>query len=105
MVTDTSWGKTETGVNWSSAKTIKNRDMNMITPNQQTTSKNQQKKEKKNMPLETNGESIRNIPENASLQKKLSWISPLDGSPSSCAPPKYLLSQLASNSLFSNISQ
>ena len=46
--------------------------MNMITPNQQTTSKNQQKKEKKNMPLETNGESIRNIPENASLQKKLS---------------------------------
>ena len=44
MVTDTLWGKTETEANWSSAKTIKKRDMNMITPNQQTTSKNQQKK-------------------------------------------------------------
>ena len=36
----------------------------MLTPNQQKSSKNQQKQEKKNLPVEANEESIINIPEN-----------------------------------------
>ena len=36
----------------------------MLTPNQQKSSKNQQKKEKKNLPVEVNEKSTINIPEN-----------------------------------------
>ena len=36
----------------------------MLTPNQQKSSKNQQKQEKKNLPVEANEKSTINIPEN-----------------------------------------
>ena len=49
-------------------KIIKKRDVSMFTPNQQTSSNNQQKQEKKNLPVEANGKSTINILENNPLQ-------------------------------------
>ena len=62
-----SHGETETEPNGSSTKIIKERDMSMLTPNQQKSSKNQQKQEKKNLPVEANEKSTINIPENNPL--------------------------------------
>ena len=59
-----SHGETEIEPNGSSTKIIKERDMSMLTPNQQKSSKNQQKQEKKNLPVEANEKSTINIPEN-----------------------------------------
>ena len=66
-----SHGETETEPNESSTKIIKERDMSMLTPNQQKSSKNQQKKEKKNLPVEANEKPTINILE-APLQLKRS---------------------------------
>ena len=66
-----SHGETEIEPNGSSTKIIKERDMSMLTPNQQKSSKNQQKQEKKNLPVEANEKSTINIPENNPLQ--LGW--------------------------------
>ena len=44
----------------------------MLTLNQQKSSKNQQKQEKKNLPVEANEKPITNIPENNPLQ--LGWL-------------------------------
>ena len=66
-----SHGETETEPNGSSIKIIKKRYMSMFTPNQQTSSNNQQKQEKRNLPFEANEKSTINIPENNPLQ--LGW--------------------------------
>ena len=66
-----SHGGTEIEPNGSSIEIIKKRDMSMFTPNQQTSSNNQQKQEKKNLPVEANGKFTINIPENNPLQ--LGW--------------------------------
>ena len=59
-----SHGETKTESNGSSTEIIKERDMSLLTPNQQKSSKNQQKQEKKNLPVEANEKSAINIPEN-----------------------------------------
>ena len=66
-----SHGETEIEPNGSSTKIIKERDMSMLTPNEQKSSKNKQKQEKKNLPVEANEKSTINIPENNPLQ--LGW--------------------------------
>ena len=77
-VTDVSMGKLKQSQTGPQQKIIKKRDVSMFTPNQQTSSNNQQKQEKKNLPVEVNEKSTINIPENNPLQ--LGW--PEIGKPS-----------------------
>ena len=57
-------GKLEQSQTSPQQKIIKERDMNMLTPNQQKSSKNQQKQKKKNLLVEANEKSTINILEN-----------------------------------------